>query len=457
MSVCGAQADERTIIAAMREFWRTDDLDRQRAIVEKIAADPAYARARVSEWLHAAIEFEPAKPGELRLDVPLVSGETRSVLVRIPPDYDPTRPWPMIYALHGTGGDAAGILRFYERLLGERADEFLIAAPDRYHDMIVYHPDWPPLGEHPTIRAALRRRLHVDNDRVYVSGYSRGGHATWMQALLHADEFAGALALAGTFVIPEHERLWASFVPNLQSTYFACVWGENDVLDPAGRRSAGGGITGLNRGIRAVARELSVPLHMIELPDHGHGDIRPPASILDAWLAARRAHAPPTIAHTFRHESQAQAYWLEANEWTGAQWTDQPIELHLRAGESANNPDDVHDATARAYRQLLGELRGRIDGQQIRVSRKHIKELTVWLLDGMVDWEQPVTLIAGGREVFGQRVAPSLHVCLTQARRTYDFDRLRWAGLRYRSGGRAKLVTPDTSFPDLLSRTGDGD
>ncbi len=53
--------------------------------------------------------------------------------------------------------------------------------------------------------------------------------------------------------------------------------------------------------------------------------------------------------------------------------------------------------------------------------------MTVWIGDGMVDWRQPVTVKAGGRQVFAGTLTPDLLVCLSQAARTLDFDRLRWA------------------------------
>jgi hypothetical protein len=45
---------------------------------------------------------------------------------------------------------------------------------------------------------------------------------------------------------------------------------------------------------------------------------------------------------------------------------------------------------------------------------------------------------------------PDLHVCLSQAARTLDFDRLRWAGVRVDPRGKAGPVTGRTAFPSLL-------
>lgn len=65
----------------------------------------------------------------------------------------------------------------------------------------------------------------------------------------------------------------------------------------------------------------------------------------------------------------------------------------------------------------------------------------------MIDWEKPVSLKVNGRKAFEGKLTPELFVCLTLAARTYDFDRLRWAGLRFKSGSKTRPVTGHTPFP----------
>ncbi|MFQ5805495.1 MAG: hypothetical protein ACE5I3_03485 [Phycisphaerae bacterium] len=67
--------------------------------------------------------------------------------------------------------------------------------------------------------------------------------------------------------------------------------------------------------------------------------------------------------------------------------------------------------------------------------------------DDMIDWDQLVSLKVNGRKAFEGKLEPDLFVCLTQAVRTYDFERLRWTGLRFKSGSRTKIVTGHTPFP----------
>jgi hypothetical protein len=107
-------------------------------------------------------------------------------------------------------------------------------------------------------------------------------------------------------------------------------------------------------------------------------------------------------------------------------------------------------AFGRAIRETLGRLRGEVDRQTLRVETRHVGDLTVWIGDGMVDWERPVTLVVDGEKRWEGRLRPDLHVCLAQAARTRDFDRLRWAGLRVDAERDVEVVTGKTEFPPLL-------
>ena len=63
--------------------------------------------------------------------------------------------------------------------------------------------------------------------------------------------------------------------------------------------------------------------------------------------------------------------------------------------------------------------------------------------------DDPVQVSVDGAVVHDATLMPDLGVCLAQAKRTRDFDRLRWAGLRIDGDGTAIPVTMDTIFPPL--------
>jgi hypothetical protein len=142
---------------------------------------------------------------------------------------------------------------------------------------------------------------------------------------------------------------------------------------------------------------------------------------------------------------QGRAYWLEAHTWDGEHWDNGLPPIDREPGESQD------EAFGRAVRERLGHLAGEVAGQVVTVETTHVKELTVWLGDGMVDWSKPVKLRVNGRNAFQGKLKPDLLVCLTQAERTRDFDRLRWAGLRVGNKPKATVVNGKTPFPPLTT------
>lgn len=435
-----ARADERQILDRLRSYFAADSGPRRAALAREIAADPAFERARVREWLHASAPFEPLPPGRRSITVPLDTGETRTVVLRIPAGYDPARPWPLIYALHGTGGDGESIIAYLEQVLAARCDEFVIAAPSGYGQHVI-DQGGPPSREHLDVLTAVRKAAHIAADRTFVTGYSLGGHTAWTLAVLHADQFAAAIPLAGSLVIADVDEFWPDFIPNLANTHVLCCWGERDLANTSGAAaSEHGGIAGMNRRLTRLAQRSNLPVIGHEVAGKDHGGIVPPPPLLENALAKSRVACPRQVRHTFRRLEQAHCYWLEARAWEGPAWTDEPFKGVLRPGE------DPRAALHREIRTRLGRLEGTLDGNRVKLSRKHVDQVVVWLgdtPDSGIDWTQPVTLTAGGRKVFDERVAPDLAVCLAEALRTHDFDRLRWAGLLYEGGQKVRRITAD--------------
>lgn len=438
-----APGDEAAIVRNLAQFLTSSDAAERARLAEQVSADPAFDRSRLSKWLHAAALFEPLPAGRHAISAALPSGASRQVVLRVPKDYDAKRAWPLIYCLHGDGGSAESILVFVERLLGERVEQYVLAAPDQYEEVAIHQQVWPPAGEHAAILAALRKAIHVDNERVHALGYSKGGHTAWTLAVMLPDAFASVMPLAGTFLLETTDKLWDTFLPSALHTPVFCVWGANDTADSSGGESKAGGIAGVNRRLRSATKKNRIPASMTELPDVGHADVSPPPQVLDDFLIMRRVETPTNFSFAFRHISQGRAWWVEANEWTGPEWDGKPLNLTLPPGRALTDQEAVNEAMASALRRRLGELGGEIKGNAITVRRKNVAVLTVWLGNDTIDWNKPVTLKVGGEKAFEGRLEPDLLLCLTQAAETHDFERLRWAALRYRRGEGAKILRGD--------------
>lgn len=433
-----ARADEAAIGAKLKDYFAAADNTKRAALVKEIEADPAFDRARLSQWLHSAVTFEKLETGRREISVSIDNNQSRNVTLRIPKNYDPAKAWPLIYALHGTGGDGASIIQYVESLLGPGIEQYVVAAPTGYGQNVI-DQDGPASREHTLVLRAIRKRVNIDANRQFVTGYSLGGHTAWTLAILNADEFAAALPMAGSVQLAETEEFWPDFIENIANLHIVCCWGERDTSDGAGGASAAGGIAGLNRKLTKLAQGKGYSMIGHELAGVDHGGVVPPAALLDHALEKVRAQYPRKIRHTFRRITTARAYWLEARVWDGPEWTSEAMKLTLQPGE------DPRKAMHREIRTRLGRLEGSIDGNTIKVSRKHADDIVVWLGDpAVMGWkrDEPIVLNVAGKKVFDEIVTPDLGVCLAEAARTYDFDRLRWAGLRYVGGKKVKAVAP---------------
>lgn len=119
-------------------------------------------------------------------------------LVFLPKDYDAKsgRQWPLLYFLHGAG---------------ERGtDVWKVAAhgPPKY---VATHPDFPFIVVSPQcpddqvwsdevlmgLLDQVTRDYAVDTSRVYLTGLSMGGYATWSLGLSHPERFAAIVPICG--------------------------------------------------------------------------------------------------------------------------------------------------------------------------------------------------------------------------------------------------------------------
>lgn len=440
--VATAFAGEDEILRNLAAFFRAKAAPERAKIAKQIESDSAYDRRKLHDWLHRAPIFDKIASGELQLTAITRNATKLPIRVRVPSRYDAAKPWPMIYALHGTGGSAGDILKYFEQVLGPRVEEFIIAAPDGY-EQVVLKSTTPPFAEHEAAIREVRRAIHVDSNRIFVSGYSRGGHASWTLAVTTPSEFAGVMPLSGTLLMPEYDVLFESFLPNIAHTSVLCCWGAQDTGDAQGKgRSPDGGIAGINRLIRKIAEPKKLPLACEESPDKGHGGIAPSRAALEALLTSTRDAWPRSVAHTFRTLDQGNAYWLEAVALIGTGWDDKPLDLSFKSDESADDPASQRKAVGRAIRGKLCELKGDVKAQEINVGRKNVKTINIWLSDELVDLDQPITLKVSGNVSYKGPLKPDLLLCLSQARESGDLDRLRWAGLRFEQGAKAKPIAP---------------
>lgn len=117
-------------------------------------------------------------------------------LLYLPKDYDTKESWPLVLFLHGSGerGDDLELVKKHgpPKLIGEgKGFPFIVVSPQCPKSQ-----SWEPL-ELTALLDEVTRTQKVDQDRIYVTGLSMGGFATWELAALTPNRFAAIAPICG--------------------------------------------------------------------------------------------------------------------------------------------------------------------------------------------------------------------------------------------------------------------
>ncbi|MCB9914942.1 MAG: hypothetical protein H6828_07305 [Planctomycetes bacterium] len=165
----------------------------------ELAAD---ASVDLEAWLAAMRDFgtfAAAEPGARVETVELRVGEARErtpLHLLVPEAYDPAHPAPLLLAFHGTGGDGAQMIDLWRGVAP--ALGVLVVAPSETGKNAGYEFSE---RERQAALAALRwarLEFNVDEERVFATGVSRGGHLAWDLALRHPGLLAGLAPMIGS-------------------------------------------------------------------------------------------------------------------------------------------------------------------------------------------------------------------------------------------------------------------
>jgi predicted esterase len=425
--------------ALIRAYWRAGDAGARAELARRISARTDYRPSQLRQWLHDGAPYRDLAPGAHSITVDAGAEGARPVALVVPEGYRADRAWPLVYALHPSGEPADRWAEQVRRMLGDRAREFVIASPEYRQNYIAVRR--PFVAEHALILDSVARLTHVDPDRVYAFGYSKGGFAAWHVTVYFADRFAGTVALAAGFdVAPGPDGFWRQLVSNVAHVPVLNAWGSLDPLvvrdlaeKPAGTFAES------NRWFARELNGLGLPITNIEVPGAEHYRMPPPMSAVWEKLSRRRVADPARVTHTFRHLHQASAYWLEGLTWTGESWGEPwPPPAVAQPGESEAA------VLARTLEPLLGRLTGVRDGQTIRVTRRHVGDIAIWIGERSINWSEPITVECDGKVVFSGRVSQDVELALARAKATMDFGRLCFAGIRVSASGEASTVAAAT-------------
>jgi predicted esterase len=118
--------------------------------------------------------------------------------VKLPAGYeqDPTRRWPLIVYLHGSGGGNAESWDTVKVADGPQAPAHSLPGFPFIVVSLRSPGGWMPPAVHDALDA-VEAKYRIDKDRVYLTGFSMGGIGTWNVAYDRPDRFAAIAPVGG--------------------------------------------------------------------------------------------------------------------------------------------------------------------------------------------------------------------------------------------------------------------
>jgi predicted esterase len=379
--------------------------DAKRLVAEAFGADAKKAAAARSQLLGARPEdrkavFDalaqmpfrpPTKPlpasQTLSFDLADAPAKKGIAIVELPQKYDGKTPFPLIFRLHGSGDTAA---------------EFSKNTPDpAFKNAITVTPEipsadrmgWNQPGALPLLDAALRHALRnyaVDPDRVYTSGHSAGGGASFIIAQMWPHRFAAFFAMA---------RLHWKYHPSPEP----CM----DVL----KAVPGFFVVGLSdteervsgfRTAEAYYKKNGLSGEFRFIAGQGHTYIRDQAAQAFAFLLKQKRATPPKDfrALFYRYSNtppseeplMTRQYWLEATK----------------------------------HEPPCAPCHVTVAGNAIEIDGPNLQSGAVLLNDQIVNLDSPVTIKLNGKTVHDGPVERSVEFLLDWFDKERDRGQLYW-------------------------------
>ncbi len=384
-------AAPESLAPLIHRYLDTEDSVEAERLLEAILSRSDASIETVSHTLEVERGFQNQPTGAVPREQINIRGRLYPLSLSIPSTYRPSKEYSLVVCLHGAGFTGEEYLERWRARLG---DDFGLACPT--------YPSGAWFTRHAedlvleTIRH-VRRRFHVDLDRIFLTGMSNGGIGAWLIGMHHAPLFAGIAPMASGL-----DDALMPFLENLRNTPIYIIHGVKDQVMPVELS-------------RSIVRELDALGYPHVYREHrrehpmagGHYFPREELPELVAWFSEQRRNPVPSSITVVREASHFQTF-----AWVRIDTTDQ---IAAFSDDLISKHDELTKTKRYARIAVAATATNRIE-----VETSHVHRYTLFLNDRLVDFSKPVTVETNKQVSFRGMIVPSVETLLRQVRVRQD-------------------------------------
>jgi enterochelin esterase-like enzyme len=257
-----------------------------------------------------------------------VDGSPQFCRLYLPPGYDPAKKWPLLVKLHGYNPANPDYVRWWAV---DSRHHALADIEYSHHQGIIYmephgrgNTTYLGLGDRDVVRAIelAKKRLSIDDDRVYLSGDSMGGWGTWNVAERHPELFAAIAPIFGGVDYHSYSTEAELGKMHALDRFLAdrgSSWSMGEALLHLpifvhhGDVDRSVNVDYSRYGVRMLQR-WGYDVRYREMPGYGHEDLNVMGDVIEWLLEHRRDAAPRTASLRSAELQNASAYWVQVDQ-----------------------------------------------------------------------------------------------------------------------------------------------
>lgn len=379
-----------------------------------------FSPLEIIEALQKERSFPEIEAGSRSVSITSADGRESDLWVVVP--QGEFERYGVMVMLHGYGGGGNQVHSGFYRQFAAREGLLVVSPsaqpleekyrPEDLPDRLLGNPvmHWWSYRSDGFIDAAIdwaKGVAAIDEERIFLSGYSMGGYATWNLGMRFSDRFAALVPIAGGTSLREgpingpDERI-RSLLVNLMHLPAYVVHGDSDELVPALYDT---------RSIKTLT-ELGYPHRYHEIAGGKHMlPVREGTAAMKSiqrWLGDKKRESHPReIRHRVLDVNHGRCYWLRIDKLI----------------------DD----------EKPGEVRARIDKRnRIALVSENVQALTIFIDEELIDLKKTVRISQKGKTLFRGKVKASSERILDSWKGRRDPDLVYRAAVQLQVAGRGR-------------------